>query len=529
MKICVVGAGASGLTAIKTSLENSFDVVCFEKSGDIGGLWRYKKDPCPGEGTVMKSTVINTSKELTAYSDYPPPADAPNFMHNTELMNYFRSYAQHFDLQKYIRFHTEVTSIKRNENFEANGQWKVTYVGLKDNEEREEKTEIFSGLMLCSGHHVDPYWPVPFPGQTDFKGTILHSHDYKDPLRFDDKRVIVVGIGNSGGDIAVELSKIAKKVYLATRTGSWVMNRIWRDGEPADLVFINRFAFAMKSWTPLCIVNRMIEYNISKRFDHGRYGLKPKHRFLQAHVTINDELPNRIASGTVVIKPNIGRFHEYSVVFEDGTKVDDVDVVIFATGYSFGFPMLENGKLIPVEENKVNLYQYMYPPELAHKNTLAVIGLIQPVGSIMPISEMQCRVFCEVLAGRATLPDGVRMQKNIDKKRNVMAKEFIPRRRHTIQVYYVNYMDELAKLINVKPKIIKYLFTDPNLARVLIFHGLAPYQYRLNGSNSWPEARKTLLEMDSRIFETTRTRRTKETLKSKPFNKFTHFFTNLLF
>uniref|UniRef100_F1L896 Flavin-containing monooxygenase n=1 Tax=Ascaris suum TaxID=6253 RepID=F1L896_ASCSU len=306
------------------------------------------------------------------------------------------------------------------------------------------------------------------------------------------------------------------------------MNRVWRDGEPVDLVFVNRFAFAMKSWAPSSLTNRMLEYNVSKRFDHGRYGLKPKHRFLQAHVTVNDELPNRIASGTVVVKPNIGRFREHSVIFEDNSIVDDVHVVIYATGYSFGFPMLEEGKLIPVDENRVNLYQYMYPPQLSPKNTLAVIGLIQPIGSIMPISEMQCRVFCEVISRRVTLPDANKMQKNIDKKRKDMAKEFIPRRRHTIQVYYVSYMDELAKLIDVKPKLLKYCLTDPSLARVLLFHGLAPYQYRLNGPNSWPDARKTLLGMDKRIFEATRTRRTKETLKSKPFNKFIYFFTNLL-
>ncbi|VDK64867.1 unnamed protein product [Anisakis simplex] len=183
--------------------------------------------------------------------------------------------------------------------------------------------------------------------------------------------------------------------------------------------------------------------------------------------------------------------------------------------------------MIEVVENEVSLYQYMYPTELASKNTLAVIGLIQPIGSIMPISEMQCRVFCEVLRGRTTLPTAFEMQKNIDEKRKAMEKEYVVRRRHTIQVYYVEYMDELAKLINVKPNLFKYIFTDPNLTRVLIFHGLAPYQYRLVGPNSWSDARKTLMTMDERVFEATRTRRTKETLESKPFNKCVQFVSSL--
>ncbi|VDK47540.1 unnamed protein product [Anisakis simplex] len=436
MKICVVGAGASGLPAIKCAVENGFSVVCLEKSSDIGGLWRFKKDPCPGEGTVMKSTTINTSKEMTAYSDYPPAADAPNYMHNTELMKYFRSYVEHFDLLKHISFNTKVTSIKRNDKYDDTGEWDVTYVAMKlvcnsrfvNNEER---TEVFGGVLLCSGHHVDPYWPTPFKGQQNFRGEILHSHDYKDPIRFNDKKVVVIGIGNSGGDIAVELSRIAKK-----------------------------------------------------------------------------------------IKSNVESFSESSVQFDDGTEVCDVDVVIFATGYSFGFPVLEHGKLIEVVENEVSLYLHMYPTELASKNTLAVIGFIEPVGALAPVSEMQCRVFCGVLSGRTILPTAFDMQKNIDEKRKAMEKQYVRRRRHTIQAPYIEYMDELAKLINVKPNLFKYMFTDPNLTRVLIFHGLASYQYRLVGPNSWSGARKALMTMEERVFEVTRTRRTMETLKSKPCNKF---------
>ncbi|VDK58429.1 unnamed protein product, partial [Cylicostephanus goldi] len=191
--------------------------------------------------------------------------------------------------------------------------------------------ETFDGVMVCTGHHTDPYWPNPFPGQEAYTGKLVHSHDYKDHRGYEDQTVVVIGIGNSGADIAVELSKICKKVYLATRSGSWVMNRVWDGGEPADLAYLSRF-------------------------DHGRFGLTPKHRVLAAHVTINDELPNRIISGTVVIKPNVGSFTKEGVIFEDGTEVPKVDTVIFATGFSFGFPLVEGGQLIPVKDNHVDLY-----------------------------------------------------------------------------------------------------------------------------------------------------------------------------
>ncbi|CAD5228927.1 unnamed protein product [Bursaphelenchus okinawaensis] len=512
-KVLVVGAGASGLPALKTALEYGFDARCFERSDQIGGLWRYKENPLNDEGTVMKSTVINTSKEMTAYSDFPPLDDAPNYMHNSEMYSYLHRYADHFKLRSKVFFKHQVLSIQRAKCFSENGQWKVKYEIMDTNEILEE---TFDGIMMCTGHHSIPYIPDPFPGQNLFKGEVLHSKKYRTCKGFEDKVVVVVGIGNSGGDIAVELSKVAKKVYLSTRSGSWIMNRVWDYGEPSDLALLNRFTFWAKGLAPQWLQNTVMESKVNRRFDHGRFGVKPNHRFLQAHVTVNDELPNRLISGTVVIKPNISKFTESGVIFEDNTVVENVDTVILATGYSFNFDLIEDGRLIKVENNRVLLYQLMFPPQLAPNNSLAIIGLIQPTGSIMPISEMQCRVFCAQLAGKAKLPSQMKMTESALKMNIDNCRRFIDRRRHTLQVYYVNYMDSLAKLINVKPKIVKALLTDPRLAKHLIFHGLVPYQYRLNGQHSWPEARKNIIEFDKRVFNCTRTRLTKETAKAKP-------------
>ena len=163
------------------------------------------------------------------------------------------------------------------------------------------------------------------------------------------------------------------------------------------------------------------------------YGLQPKHGVFGAHPTVNDELPNRMAcgraflfrmcthSGTVLIKPQIARFTgAHSLAFVDGTtvrhgahivrtaaQVDDIDSVIVCTGYSFGFDVLERGKLIRVDDNRVRLYLNMYAPYIAHAHTLAIIGLVQPLGSIMPIAEMQAgasaRTVHDVCAGASLL------------------------------------------------------------------------------------------------------------------------------
>uniref|UniRef100_A0A7E4V9K5 Flavin-containing monooxygenase n=1 Tax=Panagrellus redivivus TaxID=6233 RepID=A0A7E4V9K5_PANRE len=515
--VLVVGAGASGLPAIKSCLEYGFSVVCFERSNDIGGLWRYKNDPVEDEGTVMYSTVINTSKEMTAYSDFPPPSENANYMHNRDLLKYFRTYAAHFKLEDYIKYEHEVITIERALDFDESGQWEVTYRDVKNDEIHHEN---FDGVMLCTGHHSIPHWPEPFPGQSEFLGEIIHSHSFHTGAPFAGKNVVVVGIGNSGGDIAVELSKLAGQVHLSTRSGSWVINRVWDHGEPSDLAYLNRFTWFLKGIAPRSWQNAILERKVNRRFDHGRFGLKPDFRFLEAHVTVNDELPNRIISGTVVVKPNIARFEKKNVIFDDGTVAKDVDVVIFATGFKFSFNLVEDGQLISAENNKVTLYKFMYPPQLAPQNNFAIIGLIQPTGSIMPISEMQTRVFCSVLAGESKLPNPAEMLESAQRSNEKNRLQYVDRPRHTLQVYYVTYMESLARLIGVQPKIKKYWFTDWTLAKKLVFHGLVPYQYRLDGTHSWSGARDAILGVEERVFNCTMTRKTKATEKSKPVSKF---------
>ncbi|XP_010133511.1 PREDICTED: dimethylaniline monooxygenase [N-oxide-forming] 5-like, partial [Buceros rhinoceros silvestris] len=149
-------------------------------------------------------------------------------------------------------------------------------------------------------------------------------------------------------------------------------------------------------------------------------------RFLEQHPTINDDLPNCIISGRVLVKPNVREFTETSAVFEDGTR-EDIDAVVFATGYSFSFPFLEG--CVKVVENQIPLYKFMFPPDL-EKPTLAFIGLIQPLGAIMPIAELQCRWATRVFKGLNELPPRHDMEADIKQKRDAMAKRHLHPRLH---------------------------------------------------------------------------------------------------
>ncbi|KAI1733190.1 flavin-binding monooxygenase-like domain-containing protein [Ditylenchus destructor] len=493
-RVAIVGAGASGLAAARHALLYEVEPVVLELSREVGGLWNYKPQETD-EASVMKSTVINTSKEMTAFSDFPPPSHFANFMHNRRMHEYLQKYAENFDLIKHVKFEHKVLNVQRSPSYAETGTWIVTYKSINDNNERNEE---FDGVLLCTGHHTEPFWPAKWPGQDSFRGTVTHAHSYKDHRGFEDKVVAVVGVGNSGVDIAVELSRISKQVYLITRRGTWVLHRNLDRSIPFDLMLNNRFIYMLQAAMPSWIASGYLQSMVEKRFDHAKFGLKPSHGILAAHWTVNDELPNRLSCGTILVKPNIQTFTETGLIFLDGSETKNVDEVILSTGYSFGFPLAEGGKLIPVVENEVELYQNMFPLTTSDHNTLAVIGLIQPLGSIMPISEMQARVFFDVLTNGSCLPSRMEMEFDIDMKKRDMEERYVKSRRHTIQVDYVTYMDELASLIGCEPQPWRYLLTDPQLAYRLVWGPNAPYVYRLRGPKPWHGAREAILTLGSR-------------------------------
>ncbi|XP_053398364.1 flavin-containing monooxygenase 5-like [Mercenaria mercenaria] len=185
-RIAVIGAGASGLTAIKCCLDEGLEPVCFERDDYIGGLWHYTGEVEEGQACVMKSTVINTSKEMMCYSDFPIPGEYPMYMHNTCVDQYFHKYADKFDLKKYINFRTEVLSVKPASCHEETGKWEIE---TKARTSEDKETHEFDGVLVCTGHHAEKNVPE-FPGLDKFKGKVTHTHEYKDFHGYEDKKVL---------------------------------------------------------------------------------------------------------------------------------------------------------------------------------------------------------------------------------------------------------------------------------------------------------------------------------------------------
>uniref|UniRef100_A0A2K5F4I9 Flavin-containing monooxygenase n=1 Tax=Aotus nancymaae TaxID=37293 RepID=A0A2K5F4I9_AOTNA len=396
-RVGIFGAGVSGLAAIWCCLEEGLEPTCFERSNDVGGLWKFSDHTEEGRASIYQSVFTNSSKEMTCFPDFPYPDDYPNYMHHSKKITFL------------VFFNSLVSSIKKCPSFLVTGQWVV----VTEKDGKQEST-IFDAVMICSGHHLYPNLPTDsFPGLNQFQGNYLHSRDYKDPEAFKGKRVLVIALGNSGSDTGVQLSRLATQVIISTRGGSWVMSQVWDDGYPLDMVSLRK------------------------------------------EPVFHDELPSHILCGTLSIKPSVKAFTETSTVFEDGTMFQAIDSIIFATGYDYSYPFLDE-TIMKSRNNEVTLFKGIFP-QLMEKPTLAVIGFVQSLGAAIPTADLQAHWAAKVFANSCTLPTTNEMIADIDEKMGKKLKWF-------------------GQSQTLQPNTPWLFLTDPRLALEVYFGPCNPYQ-----------------------------------------------------
>jgi dimethylaniline monooxygenase (N-oxide forming) len=426
-KVCVIGAGSSGIASCQVLNAHGVSFDCFEKGSGVGGNWRYENDN--ELSSAYRSLHINTSRGLMAYKTYPMPDDYPDYPNHFQIARYFDDYVDHFALREKIRFKVEVVSV-----MPVDGEWEVTV------EDREGNREIhhYRAVLVANGHHWNPRWPEPpFPGSEGFEGEQIHVHHYREPEVLEGKRVLVLGIGNSATDIAVEASRIAEKTFLAMRRGAYVLPK-YMNGRPTD-----ESASPLLTRAPLAVqrffIARMLGITAG---DMTAYGLpEPDHKLLEAHPTVSAELLSRLGHGDVEVRPNIDRFvGGRTVRFADGSE-EEVDLVVYCTGYRISFPFFDEG-LISAKDNRLPLYRRVVSVE--HPG-LYFIGFIQPLGAIMPLAEAQAEWVADLLSGRGTLPSPSEMRAEISTAEKKMKKRYVASKRHTIQVDFHPYLRELRK------------------------------------------------------------------------------------
>lgn len=438
-KVCIIGAGSSGLTACQVLGARGIPFDCFEKGSMIGGNWRYENDN--GTSSAYRSLHINSARKLMSYKSFPMPEDYPDYPSHWQVAKYFDDYAARFGLTEKIAFQTEVVSVEplgsgaevNGAEAGAAGEWEVTVEGPDG-----RRSETYRAVIVANGHHWQPRWPEPpFPGAEEYEGEQLHAHHYREPAVLENKRVLVLGIGNSAVDIAVESSRIADATFLAMRRGAYVLPK-FLGGKPID-----EAAPPISTYLPMSVrrflFNRLLKMSIGEMTDYGLP--KPDHKLLEAHPTVSSELLPRIGHGDITVKPNIERFAGGSMVrFEDGSE-EEIDLVVYCTGYKIEFPFLEE-KVFATVDNRMPLYKRAVSVE---NSGLYFLGFVQPLGPIMPIAEAQAEWIADLLTGVAALPSAAEMRTEIADYERWMDKRFVASKRHTIEVDFHPYLRAIGR------------------------------------------------------------------------------------
>ncbi|MDZ4741292.1 MAG: SidA/IucD/PvdA family monooxygenase, partial [Alphaproteobacteria bacterium] len=294
----------------------------------------------------------------------------------------------------------------------------------------------YEALAVANGHHWDEHIP-DFPGK--FDGVSFHSHKYIDPFEPIDmrgKRVLVVGMGNSAMDIASELAQrpIAKKLFVAARRGVWIFPK-YINGQVPD-------KGVMPGWMPRWLVRAMIKRMIVKAVGHMKdYGLpEPAHHPADGHPSVSGEFLTRVGCGDIAVKTNIAELMGKQVRFEDGS-LEEIDAIIYATGYNISFPFLERS-VVEVTDNHVALFKRIWKPGIPN---LFFMGLAQPLPTLVNFGEQQAKWVSAVLAGDCALPSVAEMEETIRRDEARDIGRHYKSRRHTQQLNFDVYCAELKR------------------------------------------------------------------------------------
>lgn len=421
-RACIIGAGSSGLVAVKALSDAGIAFDCFEESDRVGGLWVFGN--ANGRSAAYRSLSINTSRARMEYADFPMPPHYPDYPGHAQIASYFEAYAARFDLHRHIRFRTRVERAAPG----AHGGFDVS---LADGSRTH-----YDALIVANGHHWDPKLPEPLPGT--FDGVSLHSSEYvspNEPHALAGRRVVVVGLGNSAVDIASELASAsdAATVWLSVRRGAWVLPK-YVFGRPLDQLGVTpgflplRARQAISRWLYRAVLGRIEAHGLPA----------PDHQIGNAHPTVSSDLLPLLKAGRIRVKPPLASFHGTHVAFADGSR-EPVDAIVYATGYNVTFPFFDPS-FLSAPENELPLYFRTLHPDIAG---LYFVGLAQPLGAIMPIAEAQAKLIADALRGRYVPPPRDEMRQSAEAEREAVRLRYVPSRRHTMQVDFDEFMAAL--------------------------------------------------------------------------------------
>ncbi len=432
-KYCIIGAGASGIAVGKTFVQRGIPFDLLEREADIGGLWNINTN----SRIVYESTHLVSAVSSTAFPDFPIstdviPADGvpiPDYPSHEWVLNYLREYAAAFGVLPCMQFGKAVEKVTPV----GDGSWHVKVAG-------ESEPRHYLGVVIANGHHEAPRMPV-YPGE--FAGEILHSKAYVTQRQVRDKRVLVVGAGNSACDIIKDAAHASgAKVVMSMRRGTWFVPKFLLGFPTGDVL-------ANVEWllTPVPRVIKRYLFQATLSMLSGsptRYKMPaPAYPIDKAHPTMSDDVPRLVAHGRVIVRPEIARYDGNDVVFSDGSR-ETVDTIIFATGYKLAIPFLEDSDYLGAN-GKPRLYKNVAHPE---HSGLFFAGLIQANGSIWRLADHQGRIIANAIIAAEQAPAmAAKFRAKVASAAPVSTETFVASDRHKLEANYFDYARDLQREI----------------------------------------------------------------------------------
>lgn len=330
MSYLVIGAGPCGLAAAKALKDASILYEHVEADSNLGGNWLHG---------VYSSVYTDACKDVMQFPEFPMSEEYPDFLSGKQMLDYLNNYADHFELRESISFNTKVVWVAAIEN----NKWKVFF--------EKESCKIYSGIIICNGHH----WNMKYADlYGNFKGEYIHSKQYKYPSQLRNKRVLVIGSGNSAADISCEAARVSDCSVLSMNDSPWIFPKSFMGIPLGRMKLKNSPSFLQ----PL-LIKLLIKFSFG---NHSLYNLpKPTHKPFEKHPTVSDELPNYLKHGRIKAKPGILKTENKKVWFKDNTCLE-FDMIVSATGFHLSFPFLPDS-LVRKKGKNLECFGYCVYPD----------------------------------------------------------------------------------------------------------------------------------------------------------------------
>jgi cation diffusion facilitator CzcD-associated flavoprotein CzcO len=367
--VCVIGAGPCGLLAAAALRKKGIPFEIVDAGRRPGGIWDIERDQTP----MYDSAHFISSRQLSGFPDFPMPESYPDYPRHDLILEYIQAFARHHDLERHITFGVRVESAIRR----ASGGWTVK---LSSGDERPA-----SALCVATGMTWQPRVPQ-VPGQ--FTGESYHSFFYRSPKEFEGKRVLIVGAGNSGADIACDAARHASRAFISLRRGYYFIPK-FVFGMPTDV-----FAHTgpqLPRWLEERVfgflMNKILVGNLTK------YGLpRPDHPILRSHPILNTQILHHLGHGDIQARKDVKSLDGHTVHFADGSS-EEIDVIVWATGYDKRFPFLPS-EAIAGNPDALDLYLGVFHRKLTD---LFFIGLFETDGAAYGLAGRQAELIATYL------------------------------------------------------------------------------------------------------------------------------------